>query len=276
MGDVTGIEWTNRTWNPWQGCTKVSPGCKNCYMYREKQMYGQDPRVVVRSKPPTFNKPLSKKWSSTPALVFTCSWSDWFHEGADTWRDEAWSIVHRTPHLTYQILTKRPERMLEHLPQAPRVPPQARAYDWPWPNVWLGVSVENQECADSRIPLLLSTPARLRFLSVEPLLGPVDLKRWLLPSERVGPPAPMDESGLFRSPLHWVIVGGESGPGARPMEMEWVGSVVDQCQHAGVPVFVKQLGAPWAKEIGAKDNKGGDPAEWPSGLQVREMPKVAP
>src|SRR6266498_5551388 len=123
MGETTGIAWTQRTWNPWHGCHKVSAGCKNCYMFREKRQYGQDPDVVVRSKT-TFNAPL--KWKDS-ALVFTCSWSDWFIEEADPWRDEAWDVIRRTPHLTYQILTKRIERASSCLPK-----------DWPLKNVWLG------------------------------------------------------------------------------------------------------------------------------------------
>ncbi|MDP1891488.1 MAG: DUF5131 family protein, partial [Gemmatimonadaceae bacterium] len=147
MGKETGIAWTQHTWNPWQGCTKVSPGCAHCYMFRDKKRYGNDPEVVIRSKPATFNKPLS--WRE-PARVFTCSWSDWFHEAADGWRDEAWDIVRRTPHLTYQILTKRPERILAHLPWG--------AYGDPWPNVWLGVSLENQRWVE-RADLLATIPA---------------------------------------------------------------------------------------------------------------------
>ena len=245
MGETTAIEWTatyhadgtktpGRTWNPWQGCKKVSPGCKFCYMYRDKTRYGQDPMTVVRSSPATFNAPL--KWRE-PAKVFTCSWSDWFIDEADGWRDEAWDIVRRTPRLTYQILTKRPERILDHLPA-----------DWGngWPNVWLGTSAENQQYADERIPHLLRVPAVVRFLSAEPLLGPVNLTK-------VGPERwdvlhgwkPANENypeGANTSRVDWVIVGGESGPGARPMHPDWARNLRDQCQAAGVPFFFKQNG----------------------------------
>ncbi len=134
MGEITGIGWTDATWNPWYGCSKVSPGCAHCYMFRDMKRYGSDPEVVTRSKT-KFDEP--RKWK-TPRRVFTCSWSDWFHEGADAWRAEAWAIVRDTPHLTYQILTKRPERIADHLPP-----------DWGegYPNVWLGTSVENQRFA---------------------------------------------------------------------------------------------------------------------------------
>lgn len=211
MGSATGIEWTHHTWNPWQGCSRVSPGCAHCYMYRDKARYGQDPATVVRSKPPTFRKPLAWK---DPALVFTCSWSDWFHADADAWRDEAWDIIRRTPHLTYQILTKRPERILAHLP-----------HDWDtgWPNVWMGVSVENPRWTH-RIQQLVEVPATVRFLSCEPLLGNVSLAASWMPH------------------LHWVIVGGESGPRARPMDLDWARWLRDQCQYAKIPFFLKQLG----------------------------------
>lgn len=208
MGDTTAIAWTDKTWNPWQGCHKVSAGCANCYMHREKKRYGQDPSTVVRSKPATFNAPL--KWRD-PALVFTCSWSDFFIEEADDWRDEAMEIVMSTGHLTYQILTKRPERLETQWVIAPS-------------NVWLGVTVEDQRAADERTAPLVAALGQHKFLSCEPLLGPVSL----------------DLAGIG-----WVIVGGESGPGARPMHPEWARSIRDQCQAAGVPFFFKQWGE-WA------------------------------
>jgi protein gp37 len=134
-------------------------------MYRDKKRYGQDPTLVVRSHPATFNNPRRVK---EPTLIFTCSWSDFFIEEADQWRPEAWEIIRATPQHTYQILTKRPERMDVNLPPG-----------WPFPNVWLGVSVENQKMADRRIPILLQTPAVVRFISAEPLLGPIDFLPYL-------------------------------------------------------------------------------------------------
>ena len=211
MGDTTGIEWTNKTWNPWHGCTKVSPGCAHCYMFRDKARYGQDPQLVKRSAPSTFRSPL--RWKE-PALVFTCSWSDFFHEAADDWRADAWEIIRKTPHLTYQVLTKRPERIAAHLPK-----------DWGegYPNVWLGTSVENARWTH-RIQQLADVPARLRFLSCEPLLGHVSIAEALLPS------------------IHWVIAGGESGPKARPMDLDAARWLRDLCHYAGIPFFLKQLG----------------------------------
>lgn len=239
MGNTTAIEWTNASWNPWHGCTKVSPGCAHCYMYRDKAHYGQDPTAVVRSKT-TFTAPL--KWRE-PRRVFTCSWSDFFHATADPWRDDAWDVIRRTPHLTYQILTKRPERIADHLPA-----------DWGagWEHVWLGTSVENQHWADVRVPLLLSVPAVVRFLSCEPLLGPVRLAYdWL--SRRCGgcfgdgEMCPVGCNDGMVEAVDWVIVGGESGPGARPMHPAWVSGLRDQCNDAGVAFFFKQWGE-WVPE----------------------------
>jgi protein gp37 len=206
MGNYSAIEWTEATWNPWHGCLKVSPGCAHCYMYRDKVRYGQDPTDVMRGKT-TFELPL--KWKD-PKLIFTCSWSDFFIEEADGWRDAAWDIIRSTPHHTYQILTKRPERIANHLPS-----------DWPLPNVWLGVSVENPRFY-WRIAVLNGIPAAVRFLSLEPLLAAMaDL--------------PLDG-------ISWVIVGGESGPRCRPMKAEWVREIRDRCQQSGVPFFFKQWG----------------------------------
>lgn len=232
MGKATGIAWTHHTWNPWQGCTKVSPGCAHCYMFRDKVRYGQDPATVVRSKPPTFNQP--RTWPE-PALVFTCSWSDFFHDAADAWRADAWDIIRATPHLTYQILTKRPERIAAHLPE-----------DWGdgWGNVWLGVSVENARWVE-RAVTLTEIPASVRFLSCEPLLGSLLDEGEVL--ERLLAP---DYSGVagartlprIESPIHWVIAGGESGPDARPMDLQWVRGLRNLCARGGVPFFLKQLG----------------------------------
>lgn len=267
MAENSQIQWTGHTWNPWHGCRKVSPGCKFCYMFRDKERYGQDPTTVLRSKT-KFHDPL--KWKD-PARVFTCSWSDWFIEDADEWRDEAWQIVKNTPHLTYQILTKRPERILDHLPS-----------DWGdgYENVWLGVSVENQEAANTRIGHLLSAPALVRFLSVEPLISGVSF-RWgeWFPYYKPG----WRERGEVQNHLDslrvidWVIVGGESGNENgyykyRPAELQWYSDIIRECREAGVPVFIKQLGTHLAKQMGLKDSHGGDINEWPNDLRVREFP----
>lgn len=225
MGEKTGIEWASATWNPWMGCHKVSAGCKNCYMFRDMPHYGKDPNVVVRSKT-TFDAPL--KWAKSGkvqpgARIFTCSWSDWFIAEADEWRAEAWDVVRRTPQFTYLILTKRPERIADHLPA-----------DWGggYPNVWLGTSAENQEQADKRIPLLNGVWAAVRFVSAEPLLGPIDFGKWIY-----------TDGGPWKMDLHWVITGGESAlKDARPMELDWVRTIREQCKASGTALFHKQHG----------------------------------
>lgn len=241
MGETTGIEWTDSSHNFWYGCKKVSQGCKHCYAEREMTKYGKPFSAVTRAK--GFNKPLSWK---EPARVFVNSWSDFFIPEADPWRCEAWDIIRATPHLTYQILTKRPELVHDRLPA-----------DWGngYPNVWLGVSVEDQENADRRIPLLLEIPAAVRFLSCEPLLGPLNLTAYLLSGWHKWEPK-----------LHWVICGGESGPGYRPMKVEWARSILDQCRNAGIAFFMKQLGG-WPDKRGELD-------KIPAELRIREFPVI--
>ena len=215
----TKISWTDYTWNPWRGCHKVSAGCKNCYMFRDQKRFGNDPNIVARSKT-TFDAPL--KWKD-PAMVFTCSWSDFFIEEADEWRDDAWEIIRQTPHLTYQILTKRPENIRSRLPE-----------DWGdgWPNVWLGVSIESWE-STGRGWFLSYVPAKVRFISAEPLIGVLNLS-WVLAIEK----------------FHWVIVGGESGPGCRLMDLEWARDIQDDCKQHGVAFFMKQDSGTWPGERG--------------------------
>lgn len=214
MGLSSGIEWTEATWNPWHGCSRISPGCAHCYMYRDKRRYGQDPASIMRSKT-SFDAP--RKWHE-PRVIFTCSWSDFFIEEADAWRDEAWDVIRSTPQHTYQVLTKRPSRVSGHLPTG-----------WPFHNVWLGVSVENPRFY-WRIDELTQIQASVRFLSIEPLL------------------APMNDLPL--KGISWVIVGGESGPRCRPMRPEWVRDIRDQCSRAGVPFFFKQWGGVQKKTNG--------------------------
>lgn len=215
MAETTGIGWTDATWNPWYGCTKVSPGCAHCYMFRDMVRYGRDPEVVTRSKT-KFRDPL--KWKDG-RRIFTCSWSDWFHPLADAWRPEAWEIIRRSPQHTFQILTKRPERIQFFLPD-----------DWGYgyPNVWLGTSIENQRWT-TRLAELVAVPAQVRFLSCEPLLGPLNFGEWYTPDE-------------LHEDLHWVIAGGESGGDHRTCDPDWLRSIRDQCAAAEIPFFLKQLG----------------------------------
>lgn len=248
MGLKTEITWTNATWNPWQGCTKVSEACTNCYMFRDMKRYGRDPAVVRRSAPKTFSLPLNRKRDKSYAIpsgwkVFTCSWSDWFHASADEWRPEAWEIIASRPDLTFQIVTKRTDRIAQCLPA-----------NWGsgYPNVWLIATVENQEWADVRIPQLLSVPAVVHGLSMEPLLGAVNLGLTRAPTDDDyrgwSGDGPIDYVVTERAKLlNWVITGGESGPGARPSNPDWFRSVRDQCQATGVAYFHKQNGE-WVDE----------------------------
>lgn len=230
MATKTGIAWTNHTWNPWRGCRKISTGCRNCYMFRDQLRYGRDPRQIIRAADPTFRAPL--KWDS--GLVFTCSWSDFFVQDADKWRPAAWDIMRKTPHLTYQILTKRILNVPDRLPD-----------DWPLPNVWLGVTAENQQAADMRIPELAKIPATKRFVCAEPLLGPIDFGCTCWLSLNTGPNNECENCGKprrFHYAFEWLILGGESGRGARLVSGAWIRDIRDQCADVGIPFFFKQWG----------------------------------
>ena len=230
MGKESTIAWTDATWNPWRGCTKVSAGCKNCYMFKGQERWGRDPSVVVKAAPATFNAPM--KWKERKN-IFTCSWSDFFHKDADAWRPDAWDIMRKTPRHTYQILTKRPERIkLSLIGPVPE-------------NVLFGTSVEDWKSNTERVPILRAVPNVVRFLSMEPLLEH---------------PGEINLNGI-----DWVIVGGESGPGARPMDAEWAREIRDQCRFEGVAFFMKQMG-------GVRD-KREDLASIPEDLRIREFPK---
>jgi len=310
MSQNTGIEWTEATWNPLTGCKEISPGCTNCYaavMARRLAAMGQrkyagttkqlpNGKTVWTGKinldPASLQIPLQRK---KPTMYFVNSMSDLFHDDVP---DEFIWQVFRTMRLasqhTFQVLTKRAERMQsmlrertnEHAIRTLEEP--GFNIHWPLPNVWLGVSVEDQARADARIPLLLQTPAAVRFLSLEPLLGPVQLWRHREPCCECG----YEAKFCKLCGLDWVIVGGESGAGARPCEVGWIRSVVAQCR-AAVPVFVKQLGSnahDTTKNVGLapgvasakfnvrwklKHSKGADMKEWPEDLQVREHPAKA-
>ena len=225
MGVKTGIQWTDATWNPWVGCLKVSPGCKNCYMYRDQERFGKDPRDIHRTAKATFQAPLNWKEAKR---VFTCSFSDFFIEQADEWRPDAWKIIKDTPHLTYQILTKRVRNIEDRLPK-----------DWGsgYRNVWLGVSVESESYA-WRLAYLQGIPAWKRFVSYEPALGEVDWEAWLQP--------PIEKY----EQIDWVISGGESGPNFREAKMAWFDKLATVCKRYGIPHFHTQHGGT-KKEDGA-------------------------
>src|SRR3990167_3671562 len=274
MGKDSKISWTTDTWNPWIGCHKVSPGCKHCYAETLVMRIGRVFSIVRRAAPATFNAPLKWKpirgdWGRGDILgdrqyVFTCSISDFFIEEADAWRDEAWEIIRRTPHLTYQILTKRPERIAEHLPKTCFKCGVGLLDDYcecpeagkPWPNVWLGTRGEDQKYAEIRIPQLVELPAKVHFLSCEPLLGPIDFRDalpvWSKPS-----------MGTLLNHIEWVIVGGESGPDFRPMDPRWAREIRAQCAAAGVPFFYKQ-GNGYRSEMNT----------FLDGKEYREMPQA--
>lgn len=336
----TTIEWTEETWNPLRGCRRVSPGCEHCYAERQAARPilsgpGKPYEGLVRigewggSQRPTrgprwtgrtsgvdkLDEPL--RWKK-PRRVFPCSMSDLFYEGFD---DEQIAEVFASMALahwhTFQALTKRAARAasllgsmdFQRLAFAAAARLERRVFGtmkgrppwaWPLPNVWLGTSVEDQERAEERLPHLLATPAAVRFVSFEPALGPVDFGPWLPRWRRTADRA--DVTDVRVPGIDWLIIGGESGAGARPFDLAWARAAVERCRSAPkVPVFVKQIGAlpttvrrdpraeGWTgaaiahgnEETGAlyelkpRDRKGGDPAEWPEDLRVREMPEAS-
>lgn len=284
MSATTTIEWTDRTWNPLRGCTRVSEGCRHCYAERVAWRFGSKPGrpyfglVQMTSQgtkwtgrvqviPEMLEDPLH--WRE-PSLIFVNSMSDLFHEQVpDDFIDAVMAVMWLSVRHTYQVLTKRPararryfdglaaepdfdarmDRALTLIPEPTKRRPHLcdrivanTSKGWPAPpNLWLGTSVENQETADERIPELLATRASLRWVSAEPLLGAVDLHRFMVDDGHDAP--------RFREALHWVVAGGESGPHARPMHPDWPRQLRDQCAAAGVPFLFKQHGE-WAPGSG--------------------------
>lgn len=291
MADKTRIEWTEATWNPITGCSLASPGCTNCYAM---QLAGTRMKHHASRKGLTRESGGRPKWTGEvrfnrewldqplrwkrPRMIFVCAHGDLFHENVpDEWIDEVFAVMALCPQHTFQVLTKRSARMREYLSgncaaNYVAVDPEGKfkaQEAWPLPNVWLGVSVEDQQRADERIPDLLATPAAVRWLSCEPLLGAVDLTAIQAPRYCAedhetdwkfnslihgsdcywydcgdgftdGGDGPYREHGI-----DWVVAGGESGPGARPMHSDWVRSLRDQCAADDVPFFFKQWGQ-WA------------------------------
>jgi protein gp37 len=289
MAENTNIEWCDHTFNPWTGCTKVSPGCANCYAEGWSKRSGivtwgkGQPRR--RTSAAIWKQPL--KWNTAGNVCFECgthvhgdrcmagqcrgvtrrprvfcaSLGDWLDDEVPVeWLADLLSLIHRTPHLDWLLLSKRPQNWRERLIAARGVmfadplDVADRIDRWidgnPWHNVWIGTTVEDQQRADERIPHLLDIPAKVRFLSCEPLLGFTDIQQvgddnltiyWPLVgraiSDGMNEPAALKHGGI-----HWVICGGESGPKARPMHPKWVRAIRDQCQAAGVPFLFKQWG----------------------------------
>lgn len=335
MGAKTSIEWTDTTWNPVRGCSRVSEGCRHCYAEAVAARFsgpgqpyeGFASRRVERAfgtawtgKVELVEKHLTDpiRWTR-PRRVFVNSMSDLFHEALpDEAIDLVFAAMALAPHHVFQVLTKRAARMRDYLAKPLELERAVRLFrriseqvgsahmpsgtwikdgHWALPHVWLGVSVEDQGTASERIPLLLQTPAAVRFVSYEPALGPVDFSRFVIPASAGlpcwcrGPLHPW-EPGEYCPPsrngnigeLHWIIVGGESGPGARPFDVAWARSTVEQCRAAGVACFVKQLGArptgwkesyPHTSHVAPPrlDAKGGSMHQWPEDLRVREFPK---
>lgn len=340
-----GIAWCDHTWNPTRGCSRVSQGCVNCYAEKQALRFAALPPLGVPETSGNRAGPFAgfvakvnnhaawtgkvelmekKLWDPLhwrgPKRVFVNSMSDLFHEGLDFIQiDRVFAVMAMCSDITFQVLTKRAERLPQYVNDSARVRinrqielwmefrsdfPRGRSFSryceaWPLPNVHLGVSVEDQPNANKRIPELLATPAAKRFVSYEPALGPVDFRAWfshLLPlSEIAGYLLNDGITDVRTEGLDWIIVGGESGPGARPFNTEWARSAISQCYDAEVKCFMKQFGAsPFflnpLESLGfdcevmetrpdhpgfflkMKDRKGGDMAEWPCWARIREFP----
>jgi protein gp37 len=279
MGSVTGIQWCDHTMNFWWGCGEVTPGCDHCYARVLMTAWGRDFDTVQRTSRATWTK--ASAWErqaigdGRPHRVFTCSMGDFFHPAADAWRDEAWAVIKATPHLTWQILTKRANRIAGHLPA-----------DWGadgYPHVWLGTSVESAPEWWRAARFLSAVPAVIRFISYEPAIGPLFATRpgetWTFPHPRTGKPVTVPlvaPEALTAAGVDWLIVGGESGSAkdARPLDLAWAREAVRVCQAHGVAVFVKQLGSVWARATRThrQDGHGGNAELWPEDLRVREFP----
>lgn len=258
------IGWTDHTFNPWEGCVRVSEGCRFCYAeardlrFTGGAHWGADATRRVTSDS-NWRKPL--KWNrdaiaaGRPALVFCASLADVFEDrhDLDEPRARLFELIEATPGLRWLLLTKRPENIAKLVPEHWWDTPSNTDAGASFPShVWLGTTVENQHRADERIPTLMELPATVRFLSAEPLLGPLALSKYLEPVDGVD----------------WVITGGESGRQARPMEVNWPLSIVSQCRLSDVPVFVKQMGSSFGPDH-------ADPDTFPAGLRYQEWPADA-
>lgn len=253
MSSSSKIEWTERTWNPVTGCTKVSPGCDRCYAetfaerWRGVPAHPFEQGFDLTFHPERLDMPLA--WRAS--RIFVNSMSDLFHRDIpDEFVARVFATMLKTPKHTYQVLTKRPDRMRHLIP---------RLYDnvdatIPRDHVWLGVSIESNDYA-WRADMLRGTPASVRWISAEPLLGPLDR--------------------VDLTDIDWLVIGGESGHGARPLDLGWIRDLIQHARAAGTSVFVKQLGAVAAREQKLGDRKGGDMEAWPDDLRVREYPQLA-
>lgn len=298
MADGTQIEWTDATWNPITGCSVVSPGCTNCYAMKlagtrlknhpTREGLTTDTKAgpvwngQVRFNEGMLSDPL--RWKR-PRRIFVCAHGDLFAEGVpDKWIDQVFAVMALCPQHTFQVLTKRPERMRDYLlrfkpspasdgfvtrdgvhsSDSPRGWPIFGTF--PLPNVWLGVSVEDQRRADERIPILLETPAAIRWISAEPLLGPISIRDAIW----AGDGYPLDN---ITASIDWVVAGGESGHDARPMHPEWARSLRDQCAATGTPFLFKQ----WGNWLGGTWEDLGDQGRFipASGPDAAPIPYLA-
>lgn len=317
----TKIEWCHYTFNPWIGCTRVSPGCEHCYaeaqvrrapnlilgkgphplLGRDERLWGvMSPRRVTSEaywkQPLRWNKAAER--DGERHRVFCASMADVFEDwkgepsadfevrpsprDLDEIRDDLWTLIEHTPWLDWLLLTKRPQNILSMVPKRWKSNP---SFPDLWPrNAWVGCTVEDQKRAEERLDHLTPIPAPVLFVSYEPALEAVDFRRWLCGRRSI--PGVISPSVGFQvtNRIGWLIVGGESGPGARPFDLAWARQAVNKCKAAGVPVFVKQLGAQPVQSgedairhgsiIGMRDRKGGDMDEWPADLRIREFPAV--
>lgn len=266
------ISWTDHTFNPWWGCEKISPACDHCYAegFAKRvghQVWGKDaPRRIFGSghwvEPRRWDHVAARR--GRPALVFCASMADVFEDRPELLqpRRRLWDLVEQTPNLRWMLLTKRPENAEAMLPEA-----------WlrePRENVWLGVTAENQRRADERIPVLLSLPSVVHWVSAEPLLEPVSFWRY-----RTVPKGSRMTAGGYLKGLDWIVAGGESGPHARETERIWLEGVAHQCRSLGIRFHMKQAGVVLAKTLKLKSREGRELGELPEALRVREFPLAA-
>lgn len=255
MGSKSNIQWCDATWNIARGCTKVDDDCRFCYMYRDSfNSTRYNPLNVVRTKT-VFNLPLKLQ---EPSKIFTSSLTDFFHEDIDSYRHEAWDIIRQCPQHIFQILTKRPDRIIENLPNF---------WEEIRDRVWLGTSIGSQKSIQRLYDLIVPIQPGIKFLSLEPLHGEIKLSL----DDQV------DMGHKVKDIIDWVIIGGESGNETgkyryRPCEIKWIESIIEECRRNDISVFVKQLGTHLAKQLGLKDRHGGNIDEWPEHLKIREFP----
>lgn len=314
MGARTSIQWTGSTWNPYRGekgrffCTRVSEGCRNCYAASMNVRFGgadfAKGKDEIRLDPRALGQP--SRWRE-PRMVFVNSMGDIFHEDAPAdYIQSVFDAMFLAPRHTYQLLTKRAERMRDVLPHI-RFPGGMKWQDAPPANIWIGVSIESPGELD-RARALRDTPAAVRFISYEPALAEVSFREVFMAGPDPGRCECGHGHGFTRCPnyggvaktchecacdrfrraagngIHWLIVGGESGPRARTFDLEWARSAMKDCREAGVAYFTKQLGSkPYNKydsrdfgNLRLMDSKGGDDSEWPEDLRVREFPSARP